>query len=96
MNDKTLTKNKVITVRLNDEQYAFLEEWKKRIEEKMEMEVPMGALLRRALDKTIYDYNNNKHMYDFKNNKFADLSQQELEERLKQAKAYIEEYNNEK
>lgn len=43
-------KNNVITVRVTDRTYKFLQEWQKKVEEELGIEVPLGAIVRRALD----------------------------------------------
>lgn len=44
------TKDYTVSARLNEEQYQFLMEWKKDLESELGIDIPMGALLRRAVD----------------------------------------------
>ena len=47
-------KTKVVTVRLTEEQYAFFSDWQTKLETETGIEVPMGAVLRRALEGFIH------------------------------------------
>lgn len=44
---------KIITVELTDEQYAFLTNWQKTHEQELGIEVPLTAMIRKAIDGTI-------------------------------------------
>lgn len=44
------TKKNIVSVRLTDEQYAFFADWQAKLEEETGISVPLGAILRRALD----------------------------------------------
>lgn len=43
-------KTYTVSTRLNEEQYKFLENWKKDLENELGIDIPLGALLRRAVD----------------------------------------------
>ena len=45
--------NKTVTVELTDEQYAFLTNWQKTHEAELGIEVPLTAMVRKAIDGTM-------------------------------------------
>ncbi|MDL2271526.1 hypothetical protein LJC23_00650 [Desulfovibrio sp. OttesenSCG-928-I05] len=44
------TKKNIVSVRLTDEQHAFFTEWQTKLENETGISVPLGAVLRRALE----------------------------------------------
>jgi len=44
---------KTVSVELSPEQYAFLTEWQKTHEQELGIEVPLGALVRKAVDSAM-------------------------------------------
>lgn len=54
-------KSNVITVRVSDEIHGFLIAWKQKMEAELGIEVPMGALVRQALDQFFME---NRHRLD--------------------------------
>lgn len=55
-NVKEGARNKIVTVRLTDRQYDFLDKWKTDLEDYLNMEIPMGACIRRILDGFMNDF----------------------------------------
>lgn len=49
-------KSNVVTVRLTDDQLKFFTDWQQSLESELGIDVPLGAVLRRALDGVINDY----------------------------------------
>lgn len=47
-------KTRVVSVRLTEEQYAFFSNWQTKLETETGIDVPLGAILRRALDGFIH------------------------------------------
>ena len=80
-------KNNVVTVRLTDEQLKFFTEWKKKLEGELGIDVPLGAVIRRALDGTIHGFNQARnHELQAENNTDERVSRTEA------ANAYISDY----
>lgn len=50
------TKKNIIAVRVTDEQHTFLLRWQQHLQEELGMDIPLGALVRRMLDKVIQDF----------------------------------------
>ncbi|QGN39658.1 hypothetical protein [Klebsiella oxytoca] len=50
-------KSNVVTVRLTDEQLKVFTDWKEKLEGELGIDVPLGAVIRRALDGAIQMYN---------------------------------------
>ena len=81
-------KKNIVTVRLSDEQLAFLKEWQQRIEQQMEIEVPLGAVIRRVIDGFI------RHSQSRPVHPAGE--QQDMkhrEEKLKKIKEFVDDYN---
>jgi len=77
-------KNNVVTVRLTDEQLKFFTEWKEKLEGELGIDVPLGAVLRRALDGAIHGANQaREHNVRAENN---------TDERTEAANTYISDY----
>lgn len=49
-------KNKIVTVRLSDAQYAFIEKWQKQVFDEIGVEVPTSAVVRRIVEGFIREY----------------------------------------
>ena len=82
------TKTKVVTVRLTEEQYAFFSEWQKKLESETGIEVPMGAILRRALEGFIQHYRHREGRSEA-------LDPVQCEARKQASVAYVDDYQNE-
>ena len=54
-----------ITVDLNKEQIAFLTKWQKTHEQELGIDVPLGALVRKAVDATMKAENKKSEKPDF-------------------------------
>jgi len=78
-------KNNVVTVRLTDEQLKFFTDWKEKLEEEAGIDVPLGAVIRRALDGTIQMYNQHHDAH-------AKINPDERAARTQGANAYIRDY----
>lgn len=50
------TKKNIIAVRVTDEQHEFLLRWQHQLQEELGMDIPLGALVRRMLDKVIHEF----------------------------------------
>lgn len=84
-------KNNIVTVRLSDEQLAFLKEWQQRIEQQMEIEVPLGAVIRRVIDGFIR-HSQSRPVRPTEEQQDIKLR----EEKLKQIKEFVDDYNHSK
>ncbi|MCL2331603.1 MAG: hypothetical protein FWC61_03610 [Proteobacteria bacterium] len=51
--EKETPKTKTVSVELSPEQYAFLTEWQKTHEQELGIEVPIGAMVRKAVDNAM-------------------------------------------
>ncbi|MEQ4452000.1 MULTISPECIES: hypothetical protein [Kosakonia] len=80
-------KSNVVTVRLTDEQMKFFTEWKEKLEGELGIDVPLGAVLRRALDGAIHRANQARE-HDVR----AENNTDERASRTEAANAYISDY----
>lgn len=82
-------KNKIVTVRLTDDQYAFIEKWQKKVSEEIGVDVPTGAVVRRIIEGFIKEYESG-------NFRKGDARPQKgsTEERKKKILEFIEEYKD--
>lgn len=80
-------KNNVVTVRLTDEQLKVFTDWKAKLEGELGIDVPLGAVIRRALDGAIHMYNQRMdHEVQ------AEKNPDERAARTQGANAYISDY----
>lgn len=80
-------KTKVISVRLTEEQYAFFSDWQSKLEAETGIEVPMGAILRRALDGFIH--------FSKSDNRPKIAESHENQSRMQASVNYVTEYKRE-
>ncbi len=80
-------KSNVVTVRLTDEQLKVFTDWKEKLEGELGIDVPLGAVIRRALDGAIHMYNQRME-HDAK----AENNPDEHALRTQGASAYINDY----
>jgi len=80
-------KKNVVTVRLTDEQLKFFTEWKEKMEGELGIDVPLGAVIRRALDSVIHRPNQARD-HDIQTENNTD----ERASRTEAASAYISNY----
>ncbi|MGK9174346.1 hypothetical protein KXR87_14100 [Yokenella regensburgei] len=80
-------KSNVVTVRLTDEQLKVFTDWKEQLEEELGIDVPLGAVIRRALDGAIHMYNLRRE-----ENAQAQHHPEEHSARAQGANAYISDY----
>lgn len=80
-------KNNVVTVRLTDEQLNFFTDWKEKLEGELGIDVPLGAVIRRALDGAIHGSNQARD-HDVR----AENNIDERASRTEAANAYISDY----
>ncbi|EHJ48856.1 Methyltransferase type 11 [Solidesulfovibrio carbinoliphilus subsp. oakridgensis] len=79
------SKTKVVTVRLTDEQYTFFNDWQKKLQAQTGIEVPMGAVIRRALEGFMH--------FASSQNRQESPDLREAQDRLQASKEYVTEYN---
>lgn len=80
-------KNNVVTVRLTDEQLKVFTDWKEKLEGELGIDVPLGAVIRRALDGAIQMYNQRMD-----HEAQAEINPEQHAARTQGANAYISDY----
>lgn len=80
-------KNNVVTVRLTDEQLKFFTDWKEKLEGELGIDVPLGAVIRRALDGAI-QMSNQRRDHEVQ----AETNLDQRDARTQAANAYINDY----
>lgn len=100
-----INKRNIVSVRLTDEQYEALTNWKNEVEAEVGIEVPLGALVRRILDTTFARderlNKNAKHSeFDARDRNMRGReenirrpNERNEEDRAKQTKEFVESYN---